>query len=73
MTKIPQYEMGQYRSYENTILSSHIYIYIILYVNKGKCSGLCVLAMSRVCVMYICLVLNCFVFFSVYCAKHWTT
>ena len=36
MTKIPQYEMGQYRSYENTILSSHIYIYIILYVNKGK-------------------------------------
>ena len=32
----PQYEMGQYRSYENTILSPHIYIYIILYVKKGK-------------------------------------
>ena len=29
--------------------------------------------MSRVCVMYSCLVLNCFVFFGVYCAKHWTT
>ena len=45
--------------------------YIILYVNKRKMFwGVCI-SMSQVCAMYICLVLNCFVFFGVYCAnKH---
>ena len=45
--------------------------YVILYLNKGKmfCG-----VMLRVCVMYIhCLALNCFVFFGVYCGKHWNT
>ena len=40
---------------------------------KEKCSVVCVLVMSRVCVMYICLVLNCFVFFGVYRANYWNT
>ena len=31
--------------------------------------GVCILAMSRVYVMHICLVFNCFVCFGVYCAK----
>ena len=30
--------------------------------------GVCI-SMSRMCVMYICLVFNCFVCFGVYCAK----
>ena len=35
--------MGQYRSYENTILSPHIYIYLMFYVNKGKMFwGVCI-------------------------------
>ena len=27
----------------------------------------------NVCDVYMCLVLNCFVFFDVYCAKYWNT
>ena len=50
----PQYEMGQYRSYENTILSLHIYIYIILYVNTGKMFwGVCINNVSSVRDVYM--------------------
>ena len=43
--------------------------YIILHVNTGKMFwGVCI-SMSRMCVMYICQVFNCFVCFGVYCAK----
>ena len=50
----PQYEMGQYRSYENTILSRHIYIYIILYVNTGKMFwGVCISNVTSVRDVYM--------------------
>ena len=50
----PQYEMGQYRSYENTILSPHIYIYIILYVNTGKMFwGVCISNVTSVRDVYM--------------------
>ena len=50
----PQYEMGQYRSYENTILLPHIYIYIILYVNTGKMfSGVCISNVTSVRDVYM--------------------
>ena len=46
-------------------------LYIFLYVYRGNMFFCVCISISRMCAMYLCLVFNCFVFFGVYCAKHW--
>ena len=57
----------------NQSQSRNFFMYIIIcdlpYVNTGKMFwGVCI-SMSRECVMYICLVFNCFECFGLYCVK----
>ena len=58
---------------EHDSVASYLH-YIILYVNKGKVFwGVSISNVTSVGEVHFCLVLNCFLFFGVYCAKHWTT